>query len=161
MEQKNKSCGIPQEWYKSFLINLKKLSETMKLAKDDAEDDMYSSIGTTPESKELITELIAENKEEFTLQRNIEKEKDAETWFKKKVAETVYELAKDGIIEGTPTPADCNIVYNTIKEAMDKRIADEAELTAKELDSETDTLAEAEEMTFNAENLDEPIVQNS
>lgn len=159
MEQNRKPHGIIQEWYKSFIENLKKLAEDMRSGGVKPGNDVFTLIGTTPESKSLIAELVSEIDEEYALRRELEKEKDPEAWFKKKVANTLDELVKDGVIEGNPSPDDYEKVYNAILDATDERIAIEAEQTAKELDCETDTLEASEEEEFKAMDDEEVIVK--
>ena len=141
------SQSVIQEWYKSFIENLKKISDKMKSVESQSGNEVYASIGTTPESKELIAELVGELDEEYALRKELEKEKDPDAWFKKKVVETMDDLARNGIIDA-PAPSDYENAYRTIQDAMDECIAKEAEQTARELDVETDTLIATEENEF-------------
>ena len=144
MEEKEKKKGIVQEWFQSFIENLKKLAEHMKTDGAESSNETYTSIGTTPESKKLIAELICELDEEYTIRRELDKVIDLDAWFKKKVDETMDDLAKDGIID-TPTSEDYDQTFQTIQEALFEKLADDAEQTSRELNCETDELTNCDE----------------
>lgn len=143
MEGKELPKSSTQKWYKSFINSLKKLAENMSTCKTITGNDMFTSIGSSPETKNLIIELLDELDEEIELRNEIEKERDPISWFKNKVVETMNDMAKDGIIS-TPTQNEFETLYQNIQDSIGERIAEDAELAARELDCDTDELTSYE-----------------
>ena len=143
MEKKETSQNYLEEWYSAFIALLKKLSKKSQESDHELNNEEYASIGSTQESRGLIKELCDEIDEEYALRQELSGVKDKEAWFDGKVKETLDDLAQSGIIN-KPNEEDYIKANFEIKETVAKGISDEAEVTANELNAETDDLDQNE-----------------
>ena len=82
---------VLQEWYAAFVGLLQSLSEKLSTGSEHDNSD-YASIGSTPESRQLIQELCDEIDEEYELRREVSKHDDPEAWFDRKTDQTLDEI---------------------------------------------------------------------
>ena len=135
-----------KEWYEAFIKLLKSLSVKIKTTDDDSDNKVYASVGTSPESQQLIMELCGDIDEEYALRRELETEAEPEKWFDKKVDDALDDLAAAGVIE-TPTSDDYARAHSVIQEAIEEGVATLAEETAEELEKGPDSKDRQESAT--------------